>query len=264
MLIGITGSTGVMGKLLCKKLKVENINFSTFKGDICNKYDIDNWLSKNKFNAIIHLAAIVPTDKVKKDPLPAYSVNVGGTINLLTSIKKSKQKPWFFYPSSSHVYESKSTPINENDKINPISLYGLTKYMGEKICTDFSNNDNCDFPICCGRIFSLYHKTQTEYSLYGKMLKRFQTEDLSKPFFVYNSKGTRDFFDMEIAVDIIIKLMKKKSCGIFNIASGNGVLIEEFIQSICNQTLNIISNNDKNDILVANTSKLQKELNNNE
>lgn len=261
MKIGITGSTGVLGKILCEKLQILGMDFAIFRGDIRKKSDIKTWLKENKFDSIIHLAAIVPTAQVSQNPLLAYEVNVGGTINLLSELKESGQTPWVFYASSSHVYKSKNIPISEEDEINPISQYGWTKYMGEKICTDFSKSENCSFPICCGRIFSLYHKTQTENSIYGKMLKRFENEDLSKPFFIYNSKGVRDFLNMEIAVDIIIKLMLKKSSGIFNIASGKGILIEDFVQSICNKKLDIVSDDGENDILVADTTKLKKEIN---
>ena len=47
--IGITGSTGVIGSELKKKIKN---NISVFKGDITKKKEVDLWVSKNKFKSI--------------------------------------------------------------------------------------------------------------------------------------------------------------------------------------------------------------------
>lgn len=56
--IGITGSTGSLGKTLL--LQNSKYKFIKFKSDIRNKKKIYYWVKKNKLDAIIHLAAIVP------------------------------------------------------------------------------------------------------------------------------------------------------------------------------------------------------------
>ncbi len=181
-MIGITGANGILGKLVIKRLKRNNLEYRSFNGDIRSKNDIRGWLSENSFNFIIHLAAIVPTAKVKDNPEKAYAVNVIGTKNLVEEIKLSRQNPWLFYASTSHVYRSKDSPINEDDKIYPVSEYGKTKYEAENMIIEHCDN------FCIGRIFSFYHESQKKPFLYPNIKERLEKEDLNKPFELYGDK----------------------------------------------------------------------------
>ena len=59
---GITGHSGILGKSIQRNL---NFNYIRFNGDITKKR-VEKWISKNKFDYLIHLAAIVPTSIVEK------------------------------------------------------------------------------------------------------------------------------------------------------------------------------------------------------
>ena len=85
--IGITGSTGVLGSILTKKLRQKKYNISVFQSDICDFLKVRDWIKNNKFDAIFHLASLVPVRLCNQDPLKACSVNVGGLNNLLNSSK---------------------------------------------------------------------------------------------------------------------------------------------------------------------------------
>jgi len=251
--IGITGASGVLGKILLKKLKKDKLNCDCFMGDIKSKEEIRYWLKKNQFDAVIHFAAIVPTEEVKKNPDEAYRVNVIGTNNLVDEISSSGQIPWLFYASTSHIYKSKNSPINEDDGKEPISEYGKTKYEAEEIAIKKYEN------LCVGRIFSFYHDTQQKPFLYPTIKERLATENLNKPFNLYGAQSVRDFLNAEEVVDIIIKLMEKRVTGIYNIASGKGVKIKDFIQKLTSKKLNI-KEIGENDYLVADINKLNKVL----
>ncbi|MDA8848923.1 hypothetical protein N9I37_03020, partial [Candidatus Pelagibacter ubique] len=71
-IIGITGSTGVLGEQLTYELKDFDIKF--FKGDISVKQNVYNWVNHNDLYGIIHFAAIVPTKNVLKDKKKSYQV----------------------------------------------------------------------------------------------------------------------------------------------------------------------------------------------
>ncbi|MFI3241454.1 MAG: SDR family oxidoreductase [Alphaproteobacteria bacterium] len=257
--LGITGYDGVLGSILCKKLKEENIEFSGFCGDLRNKSDIKNWINENNFEAIIHLAAIVPINDVNSNPLTAFDVNVAGTINLLEEFVKIDKDKWIFYASTSHVYKSSSEPITEDYTTNPISLYGKTKQMAEDVVLEASKVKDYNLSTCVGRIFSFYHETQKTPFLYPNLKKRLAEEDLSYPFELYGAESIRDFMNAEDIVDNIIKFMKKKSEGVFNLASGKGLKIKDFAQSLTDVKLNIIHKGSV-DILVANITKMKNEL----
>jgi len=126
--IGLTGSTGSLGRTILKNYK--NFSFSKFKGDIRNKAEINNWIKKNNLEVIIHLAAIVPIKEVNQNQKKAKEVNYFGTKNLIDICVKRKIK-WFFFSSTSHVYNSSKKKISELNKLSPISYYGKTKLLAE-------------------------------------------------------------------------------------------------------------------------------------
>ena len=75
--IGLTGSTGSLGKIILKNNK--KIRFKCFKGDIRDRLAVFSWIKKNNFTIILHLAAIVPIKVVNRNPLKANQVNFNGT-----------------------------------------------------------------------------------------------------------------------------------------------------------------------------------------
>ena len=92
---GITGHTGVLGSELIKKNNT--IKFIKFYGDITNKKHVNDWIIKSDINIVFHLAAIVPTEIVKKEPKKANKVNYLGTKILIDELIKSKKIKWFFF-----------------------------------------------------------------------------------------------------------------------------------------------------------------------
>jgi nucleoside-diphosphate-sugar epimerase len=255
MKIGITGASGVLGSILVKKLNEEGYEYSSFDGDIRKVSDIQKWVdSSSPLDVVIHLAAIVSTSQVRENLGEAFEVNSVGTKNLVDVLNDKSPKTWVFYSSTSHVYKSKDKAISEDDEIEPVSEYGLTKYAGEVLAQ--KNYEN----LCIGRIFSMYHDTQKPPFLYPNIKKRLTEEDLEEPFELYGAESIRDFLNAEDIADIIIEMAKKKPCGVFNIASGNGTKIRDFVQSMTKKKLKIKALGN-NDVLVANVDKLKRLLN---
>ncbi|WP_158728788.1 MULTISPECIES: NAD(P)-dependent oxidoreductase [unclassified Flavobacterium] len=236
-MIGITGASGVLGKIICNKLEKDNIEFSTFNTDIRDDNAVIDWVKNNKLTYIIHLASKVAVSDVENNIHEAYDVNISGTINLIKAIKIHNQPIGFFYASTSHVYESSSKILNESDTVNPINSYGLTKWMSEMLLNDFKKKYS-NINLCIGRIFSFYHKSQLPPFLYPNLMKRFEEEDLSKPFKLFGANSTRDFLNAEEACDIIIKLVLGNYEGTINIASGKSIKIIDFAQKMAPQKIN--------------------------
>ena len=91
--IGITGSTGSLGKEI---LKNKHFKFIKYKKDIRSKLNLKRWFKTNHFDAVIHLAAIVPIKDVNLNQKKAYNVNYIGTKNIVNEAKSYKVK-WFFF-----------------------------------------------------------------------------------------------------------------------------------------------------------------------
>ena len=69
-----------------------------------------------------------------------YQNNVGGMINLISSMKEHKIDKIIF-SSSNAVYDSNiSLPLKENSRINPINAYGTTKRVNERMLEELENS----------------------------------------------------------------------------------------------------------------------------
>ena len=236
--IGITGGSGLLGSLLIKELKKRNILFSSFDGDIANKIHVTEWLVKNKFiEYIFHFAAYTSVDKSEKNRKKAYKINVVGVENLINSICNNKKK------------------IKENTKLAPKSYYGKTKLLAEN---KIRRTKNENFNYFIARIFSVFHIRQKKPFLYPSIKDKLKSTK-SKKIYVKNANNIRDFLNAEKIVKIIFKVYKKKLIGTYNIGSGKGIAIKDFIKKNINKNINVASNV-KTNSLVANINKLKKAL----
>ena len=250
---GITGHTGVLGSELIKKNNT--IKFIKFYGDITNKKHVNDWIIKSDINIVFHLAAIVPTEIVKKEPKKANKVNYLGTKILIDELIKSKKIKWFFFSSTSHVYKFSQKKLNEKSRLEPFSLYGLTKLKAEKYIQ--KKLKRAKIPFCIGRIFSFTHKKKT--------LKKYNQRKIATPLvnkkivFFENTNHYRDFLSTGDVCKAINILFKKKAHGIYNIGSGKKISISYIIKLIFQKYKKIYKINKKNKstMLVADISKIK-------
>lgn len=259
MRIGITGGRGTLGKILQEQLSADGQTYDCFAGDVCRPEELRVWLQSGGFGAVVHLAALVPTQAVQANPARAFQVNVGGTANLVAELGALQQKPWLFYASSSHVYQPQTPPISETAPVAPINPYGLSKRLGEQVVE--ASATAAGVPYCIGRIFSFYHPTQTGSFLYPSLQRRFATEDLAQPFRLF---GAEDVRDLSLADDLVTHaraLMGKQATGLVNIGSGRGTKISDFVQSLAPRRLEIINASEGSPTsLVADTARLRQLL----
>jgi len=252
--IGVTGGTGVLGSILCRKLK-KNYTVVKFNHDIQNVLKVKEWVKKNNFDAIFHLASIASVKLCNENPLKACSTNIIGTKNLLESISGLKKKPWLFYASTSHVYKEKKKPLSETDDISPKTLYGYTKWMGEKLTANYCPDNN--IPYCAGRIFSFYSNSQSKDYLFPSIKKKLKESVNKNSIFVINAYCVIDIQKAEDVVNIIYKLFKKKAEGIVNIGSGKGIEIKSFVKKFSKKKIMIKTNTRKKTFSIADIKKLK-------
>ena len=251
--VGITGSTGSLGREIVKTRS--GFEYSLFKGDIRNRNRVSKWMGSKKFDAIIHLAAIVPIKVVNKDKKKAYEVNYISTKNVTDEVKKNKIK-WFFFASTSHVYSSKTKKISERSKVDPISYYGKTKLLAEKYIIKQLQKSNTVY--CIGRIFSTTNKNQKNNYLIPDLKKKIKKS--KNKIILHNLSHYRDFISMKDIAKIIFCLFKKKFKGIINIASGREIYLKDiaiYISKYYKKKVEFKDNNKKTH-LIANTNKLKK------
>jgi nucleoside-diphosphate-sugar epimerase len=251
----ITGSSGVLGKKLKKNLPYK---FYEFKKDIRNLKSVEEWVLKKDFDIVIHLAALVPLDRVNKNYQKAYDTNVKGTLNLVKSIIKKKNKPkWFFFASTSHVYKptSKLKKITENSITKPQNKYGLTKSIAEKLIKNLLKNYSVS--TCIGRIFSFTDNAQKPPYVIPNIIKKIKKS--KKNVVLKNLNNFRDFLSTKDIISAIDTLRKRKAIGIYNIGSGESFdlrNIAKIFSKKYNKKINFISMS-KPSFLISNNKKIK-------
>jgi GDP-4-dehydro-6-deoxy-D-mannose reductase len=258
IIIGITGSTGVLGSILLKKLKKKNYRIACFRSDIRKIEKVRNWVKKNNFDAIFHLASMVPVNLCNKNPLDTCFINIGGTKNILETISKLKKKIWFFYASTSHVYKLKKKPLSENDIISPRTFYGYTKWLGEKLLENQTLNSGLRY--CIGRIFSFYSNSQSKDFIYPSIKNKIKKMSNKNNIYVINAYNVIDIQKADSVVNIILRLFEKKAEGVFNIGTGEGTQIKNFAKRLTTKKIIVKTNSKKKNIVIANIKKLNNIL----
>ena len=140
MKILVTGSEGILGSEIKKLSKSYNFDwvFTNRKQfNISNISDIPNVLTKIKPDLIINCAAYTDVDSAEKFIEIAYELNFFAVEAIAKWSIKNKCK--LIQISTDYVFDGNlSRPLTEDDKPNPIGVYGQSKYLGEKSCSKFN------------------------------------------------------------------------------------------------------------------------------
>jgi UDP-glucose-4-epimerase GalE len=90
---------------------------------------------------IVHCAGTSLVGPSMTDPAEYYTNNIVKTIAMLNVIKDMPKRPVIMFSSSAAVYGVPDTwPTDEGSDIEPISPYGATKAMTERILEDYSKS----------------------------------------------------------------------------------------------------------------------------
>jgi len=163
----ITGGAGYVGtslipQLLDKKYDVSvfdnlmfggdyilpffrHANFHFIEGDIRDENAV--WDAAKHADVIIHLAAIVGFPACRKEPELAKTVNVDGTRNL---VKVTSNNQLILYASTGSNYGAVEDICTEETPLNPLSLYGQTKTLAEKMLLEERNTIGWRFATAFG------------------------------------------------------------------------------------------------------------------
>lgn len=194
------------------------------ENSVTNKSFIETLILKQKFDIVIHLAAIVNVVDTINDPVLSQSVNINGTLNLLeanrqynTNLKK------FVFASSAAVYgNTELLPQKVESFINPESPYAVEKYSGEQYTKLYNTLYN--LPTTALRFFNIYGPRQDPSSPYSGVLSIMNTKFQNNKSFTFfgDGKQTRDFVyvkDLVQAINIVIN-QEEANGKIFNLGTG--------------------------------------------
>jgi nucleoside-diphosphate-sugar epimerase len=183
---------------------------------------------------VMHLAARTSVPRSVKDPIETNKINIDGTLNVLVAARDAKVKRVMFAASSSAYGETATLPKVETMQPEPISPYGVTKFVGELYLQTFGR--------CYGlenvalRYFNIFGPRQDPSSPYSGVLAKFCTSFLeeTQPVVFGDGEQTRDFtyVDNAVQANILACEAPNVSGKVFNIGTGGRISLNQVLKTL--------------------------------
>ena len=181
---------------------------------------------------VFHQAAIPSVPRSIKDPVRTNEANVTGTLNVLIAARDCNVKKVIFASSSSAYGDTPELPKREDMNPNPLSPYAVTKLVGEYYCNVFDAVYH--LKTVALRYFNVYGPKQDPYSDYAAVIPMFikRIQEGKPPIIYGNGNQTRDFTSVFDVVNANILAAESDAKGVYNIATGKQVTINELANVI--------------------------------
>lgn len=129
--------------------------WTLYQGDIRDAELLEQIFGKERFDKVIHIAALAGVRNSLRYPQLYEEVNVKGTLNVLEAARNHGIRN-FVFASSSSVYGDRSqAPFREEEPADwPISPYAATKRADELLC--YAYHHLYAIPTTCLRFFTVY------------------------------------------------------------------------------------------------------------
>jgi UDP-glucose 4-epimerase len=151
----VTGGAGYIGGTVVRQLQQAGHNVTVYDnlghgkrenvpagvplivGDVSDSAKLNELFAKEKFDAVLHFAALIEAGESVQKPDLYFSNNTAATLNLLDAIAAHKI-PRFVFSSTAAVYGNPdATPIPETAKLAPVNPYGESKLRVEQALPKF-------------------------------------------------------------------------------------------------------------------------------
>jgi UDP-glucose 4-epimerase len=226
----VTSSSGYIGQHLCKLLKqtgeyeihgmdiVNNTNYlDEFNKQNVTQYSKGFELKINKYDTVVHLAAMVRVNESVELPAHYYRNNLFGTMNILEQIKYNN----FIFASTGAA-------------TNPTSPYGLSKRAAEDVVSSYCKKNDKSFTMFRfynvigsdgipptnpdGLFYNLINAEKTgTFKLYGT--------DYNTP----DGSPVRDYVHVMEICDAIKTAIDLPANGLENLGHGHGFSVKEIV-----------------------------------
>lgn len=235
----ITGGTGFLGEVLVKELvkntrnelyvisrnPIDIPNINNINADLLRKEDIIGIFDKFQFDILVHLAWV-------KNP----GVNLNSEENLLW-LERSKELITLFYEQGGkklicagscfeydfnyEICDEYETPLMGD------SLYSNSKITLMKFVDQYCKEN--DKSYIWTRLFNMYGPGEYKQRLVPSIIDSLKT---NKVAVCNNSSTIKDYIYVEDAAKAIDNLLNKDAMGVFNICSGQGIVLKDFCEEI--------------------------------
>jgi UDP-glucose 4-epimerase len=260
----VAGGAGYIGSHTVKRLKesghnpviydncsrghrevVDILKVPAVFADLNDKTTLIKTLRDHQVETVMHFAAYAYVGESATKPLMYYHNNVATTISVLEAMQDVGVNSFVFSSTCATYGDPDSIPVTEKEKQAPVSPYGHSKLMVERILKDLASA-NKDFKFAALRYFNASgcamdgtigedHDPETHLIpviLQAIMGVRPGITVFGTDYPTKDGTNIRDYIHVDDLADAHIKAMEKLEAGspIFaNLGTGNGFSVKEII-----------------------------------
>lgn len=230
----VTGINGLIGQYITKPLKdlgfevygigtkyIKTTEFNYIKTDINNTNKLRKIFNQIEPQYLIHLAWDIE-DLNSNNHFKLLS----SSISMLDCFKECGGKKVVFI-GTCFEYKYKTSPLKENDKLNPTTIYAKCKNYLREISELYCDKNNIDF--CWARIFYTYGKNENNKRLFPQIINGLKN---NQKVSINHSHLKRDYIFAGDVAKAISLVLNSKFSGIINICSGKSISLENIAITI--------------------------------
>jgi UDP-glucose-4-epimerase GalE len=264
----VTGGAGYIGSHCCRALDAAGYrpvcydNFSTghqsfvagalVTGDVADKATLARAFAEQNIIAVMHFAASSLVGESMVDPQKYYLNNLAGTLALLDAMRAAGCNRLVFSSTGAVYGNADSKALPESYPCAPINPYGASKWMIERVLTDYRaayglssfvlRYFNASGADPSGEIGEM---REVETHLIPRAMLALQGhvpdfavfgDDYATP----DGTAIRDYIHVTDLADAHVLaldlLLKGHSGGVFNLGSGKGFSVREILAAIVAET----------------------------
>jgi len=243
MKILVTGAKGFSSRYLIKLLKQRRgseLYFTDLQiGNEQNWYKCD----LKEYPSVFKMMTAIMPDQVynlagtfSNDYEIDYKANVLAGKNILDSLRNLKIGSRVLLVGSSAEYglvQEADNPVKETQKLNPVSIYGLTKVYQTFLMRSYQTMYDLD--IVMVRPFNLLGMGMSEQLFVGrieKMIRAYQAGEIKK-IKVGNLEARRDYISISEAIEDYELVMNAGNSGeVYNVGKGSSIKMRDLLREI--------------------------------
>jgi UDP-glucose 4-epimerase len=225
--IHITGANGGVGKALSEALTQNGAQLIPAKNNALRIQEdayYEQFDNPEEIDLIYHLAAISFVPDSWENPARFIEINVLGTTKVLEFCRKNNIR--LVYVSSYAYGTPQYLPIDENHPVSASNPYGLSKIMGEELCTFYGNHYDLSYLIV--RPFNVFGM-QSNKLLIAEIIAQLEQGESVK---VQDLTPKRDCVFIDDLIRFLVLAGENTNNQIYNVGSGESYSVAEVIE-IC-------------------------------
>ncbi len=241
--VAIVGATGFIGAEVTSLFLNESVrvcpcsknggiihDLNVDSVDITDNQSLRDWLSDKNIDTLIYLSSIIPRSFSDTD-WDLFSQNLKMHKSIMDAWKKMNFH--LIYASTCSVYSQITpTPWSEMTVIMPDNYYSLSKFVGELLF--YTEHTKAQLPLTILRLNAPYgvgNRIKTVVNLFIE--RSLKNEDLM----LYGSgQREQDFLYVKDVAQVVWQAYTSRKTGIYNIASGTSITMNELAQLIIELT----------------------------